>query len=285
MGKKSAIFSVLILGATGIISYNLANSLLTAPIGLAAPTPDAWLEVKIALLIFLAGVLLIDPIKKLSQRYTKSVTWFFGLRIKVPFAIRLPLVVVAIFGFFVFGFWMAADVLGGLNGYGVSFDTHPILPKIYNALDFNALGNFIKTFYHAPTGFEGAEAIFFFSIAMLCTLLIQLDRGIGSALKDTLTLVIAPILIVFELAVWNYATQDMSWHVATFLYIGGSNDHGYRIYSSGQYLLSNWFVFAIAILLVASRLPGLSWSSKFIWSNKKKDIAVKETHSDSTSSR
>ena len=87
-------------------------------------------------------------------------------------------------------------------------------------------------------------------------------------------------MVVFELALWSQAPEDMTWHVTDFLWLGGMDDGGIRqndlqllpfhnypavpgghfvgTYVSGPYVLSNWFVLAVALFLVASRVP---WSS------------------------
>jgi hypothetical protein len=277
MERKSSIFSVLMLAITGLIAYNLANSFSTTPIGLAAPTPDAWVEIKVSVIVFLFWVLFIEGIWRLSTKHLKSITNFLQRKVMLPVAVRVVLFLVALFSLFDFGFWISADVLGGLNGYGYSFRTYPILTVIENDSGLRYVDTAWRYVYGLKNlGAEGAEAIFFFSIAMIALILFQLNGGIGNALKNTITLIAAPAIIIFELALWNSATQDMSWHVATFLYVGGSNDHGYRIYSTGQYLVSNWFVFAIAILIVASRLPGLSTLSKLIW-GKQKNLAANQS--------
>lgn len=273
------------LAITGMIANNLLNSVFTAPVGLAAPTPDAWFEIKVSVIVFLFGIVLYAGFQQFSINHLKPVGRFFQRKVMLPVAARITLFLIALFSFFDFGFWITADVLGGLNGYGYAFRTYPFLTTIENESGLAYVDKEWRILYGlSRLGAEGAEAIFFFSIAMIALFLFQLNGGIGKALKNTITLVAAPIILIFELALWNNATQDMSWHVATFLYVGGSNDHGYRIYSSGQYLLSNWFVFALAILLVASRLPGLSWLSKFIWSSKK-NTTTKETVNNSASSR
>ena len=86
--------------------------------------------------------------------------------------------------------------------------------------------------------------------------ILMLNRGIGAALKDAMTLYAAPCLVAFELALWQYAPKDMTWHVTDYLWMGGTNDGGYRALDvAGAYLVSNWLVVCVALLLVASRIP------------------------------
>jgi hypothetical protein len=94
----------------------------------------------------------------------------------------------------------------------------------------------------------------------------MLDRGIGGALKGALTLFVAPCLVVFELALWNFASNDMTWHVTDFLWMGGVADGGYRsLDTGGAYLFSNWLVLCVALYLVALRIPSMSLLSSKIW--------------------
>jgi hypothetical protein len=105
-----------------------------------------------------------------------------------------------------------------------------------------------------------------------------MDRGLGTALKDTMTLFAAPIVVVFELGVWYFAPEDMTWHVTDYLWIGGVNDGGWRFNDfgssygssygnvvSGDFLVSNFLVLFVALVLVASRMPSLSLPSKDLW--------------------
>jgi hypothetical protein len=116
---------------------------------------------------------------------------------------------------------------------------------------------------------------------------LRLNRGFGAALKDAVTLFVAPCMVVFELALWSRAPEDMTWHVTDFLWIGGIADGGIRqndflrvpfanyapgpgghflgTYASGPYLFSNWLVLFVGLFLVASRVPWMSLPSAILW--------------------
>lgn len=263
---KAQLISAIVLVATLIESYSLLNSLKTEPIGLANPTPVFWNEVNLIVIFFAIYVILSAPVRQLLVLHTPKLTDFFRRKVKIPLAGRLAALIFALYSIYVFGFWMTADVLGGVSGYGYSFETHPLLNLFYNETGLRYL-DILSNDFGLTT--RGAFGLAFFIVAVICLVIFQLDRGIGVALKDTMTLFVGPCLIAFELALWYYATPDMSWHVATFLYMGGCNDGGFRSGScSGDYIFSNWLVFSIAIALVASRLPWLSYPSKMLWKEK-----------------
>lgn len=269
--KKAGFISLAILWATLFVGEYLLMSPGTVPIGIASPTPDFWLEVDVGVALFSIYVVFMGPIRNLFDKKLPKITTFFQRKVRIPTALRIASLVVGIIGIFVFGFWMIADVLGGLNGYGYSFSTHPYLTTIYNTFGLNYISSFMKNDIHQSS--VGAESTLFFSLALIFLIVFQLNRGIGTALKDTITLFAAPCLIAFELALWYFATPDMSWHVATFLSVGGVYDYGYRALSGGQYLVSNWFVLLVAIILAASRLPGLGWPSKILWNRQSKQVS------------
>jgi hypothetical protein len=264
--RKGALFSIAVLVATFLTIENFLNSPSTAPTGLAAPTSAFWAEVSVIALLYAIYVVFMLPTTVILRRRLPRLTGFFQRRVKLPFFVRIATLVIALGAVFIFGFWMIADVLGGLNGYGYSFITHPLLTFVYNTFGLQYVDLFMRDIHQSSAG---AEASLFFLIAIIGLAIFQLNRGIGTALRDTITLFAAPCLIAFELALWYFAIQDMSWHVATFLSIGGLYDGGYRARSGGEYLVSNWFVLSVAIGLVATRLPGLAWPSKSLWKNRK----------------
>ena len=96
--------------------------------------------------------------------------------------------------------------------------------------------------------------------------MLRVNRGIGSALKDSITLFAASSLIIFELVLWCFAPMDMSWHVTDFMSAGGVVDNGWRVADGGgDYLVSNWLVLFVSLFIVASRIPGLALPSKILW--------------------
>jgi hypothetical protein len=87
------------------------------------------------------------------------------------------------------------------------------------------------------------------------------NRGLGAATKDSITLFAAPALIIFEFGLWYFAPEDMTWHVTSFLWIGGVNDYGYRVLSLAAgvtyYPINNWLVLFVALFFLASRVPAI----------------------------
>ena len=179
-------------------------------------------------------------------------------KIRLPVSVRAFALVILVFGCFGFAFWSIADVLGGYNGYGYSFSQYPILHTIHNS----TLG--LVPYIGARD--KGTQASFYFGLAGIGLVVLRLNKGLAVSVKDAVTLFVAPCVVAFELALWYYAPEDMTWHVTDYLWMGGTNDGGYRALDyGGSFIFSNWLVLAVAILLVASRLPMLSSLSKRAW--------------------
>ncbi len=225
---------------------------------LATPTPICVEEIEAVTAIFLVSVIVMQPAEDALSRSKSSLSRLMRLKVKVPVAVRIVALALFVGGTFAFAFWSIADVLGGYNGYGYSFATHPILQLIHNST--------IGLVPYIGREDKGTQASFYFSLAIIGLVTFTLNRGIGAALKDTITLYAAPCLVAFELALWNYAPEDMTWHVTDYLWMGGTNDGGYRaLDTGGAFLVSNWLVLAVALLLVASRLPWMSLPSRDVW--------------------
>lgn len=225
---------------------------------LATPTPICMKEIVVVVAIFLVLVSAMQPIRDSLDRSRSSISRFLRLRVEPPRAIRAVAVVLFVGGSFAFAFWATADVLGGYNGYGYSFDMHPILPEIYNST--------IGLIPYINSRDKGTQASFYLSLAILGLIALRLNRGVGAALKDAITLFAAPCIVIFELELWIYAPEDMTWHVTDYLWMGGTPDGGYRaLDTGGAFLFSNWLVLCVALLLVASRIPGLSLPSRKLW--------------------
>lgn len=243
-----------------LVSFALVLQLNSSqpPEGLAVPTALCVAEVKALALAFLGAALVVDP----ARQALRSIGWGLHRPAEKPARLPLPAKVAALaafaFGTFVFAFWSVADVLGGYNGYGYSFSQYPVLGDIYAAL--------ISKIPYVSHWDKGSQASFFFSVACLGMVALRSDRGFWVAVKDTVTLFAAPSLVLFELGVWHFAPNDMTWHVTDYLWIGGTDDKGYRANDMvNNYLFSNWLVLFVSILLVASRLPLLSKPSKILW--------------------
>jgi hypothetical protein len=225
---------------------------------LAMPTPVCKEEIEAVTAVFLAFVAVMQPAEDFVERSRSPILRLLRLRVEVPTPF-LALALAAFFvGFFAFAFWATADVLGGDYGFGYSFLAHPVLSMIYS--DTVGLVPYLSSLD------KGTQASFYLCLATSGVVILMLDRGIGGALKGALTLFVAPCLVVFELALWNFASNDMTWHVTDFLWMGGVADGGYRsLDTGGAYLFSNWLVLCVALYLVALRIPSMSLLSSKIW--------------------
>jgi len=249
---------LLVIFIWGAIFSMLTVSQSQQPDPVAAPTQVCIVEMVEVAGIFLAWVIFKQPAEEAIGKDNSSISRFLRLKVKPPIAVRGAAIVMFIAGSFGFAFWATADVLGRYKGYGYSFNTHPILRTIYD----RAMG----LVPYVTSLDKGTQASIYFAIGVLGLSILLLNRGIGAALKNTLTLYVAPCLIVFEIALWNYAPEDMTWHVTDFLWMGGTADGGFRaLDKGGAFLFSNWLVLCVALVLVASRVPWLSLPSMMIW--------------------
>lgn len=262
--RVRAFLVVAFLAATIAVAIAFAET--QPPDVLAMPTPVSVEEMEVVAAVFLVFFLVMQPAREALERDTSAVSGLLRTRLDLPKGLKVAAVVVFVWGSFAFAFWSIADVLGGYMGYGYSFSTYPILAAIYN----NSIG--LVPFLSARD--KGTQASFYLALALLALVALRMDRGLGTALKDTMTLFAAPIVVVFELGVWYFAPEDMTWHVTDYLWIGGVNDGGWRIYDFGSsygnvvlgdYLVSNFLVLFVALVLVASRIPSLSLPSKVLW--------------------
>ena len=249
--------------ALGILAASAACSILllriSPPTGIAAPTRVFWEELELVVAVFLALVILSHPIADVFTNRSPSLSRFLDREVRLPLAARLACFIGLVLAFFLYSFWSLADLLGGYNGYQYSISTHPFLRLIYNTIGLRAFESWRV----------GDQAFLFFLIAASCFFALRINRGLGVALKDSITLFAAPVLIVFELGLWYFAPGDMTWHVTTFLWIGGANDLGVRsTLDAGTYLVSNWFVLLVSFLLLATRIPVIGMPSRMIWRTK-----------------
>jgi hypothetical protein len=219
--------------------------------GLSAPT---WFAVgesaAVAALCFAALALRKRAARALER--IKVLSW----KPKLSFPLRAALAVAFAYGTFGFLLRTTADVLGGYFGLGFAFTVYPQLMAAYH---WSGLSYFS---WMKP----GVQGFSFFGLAFVSFVALGAGRGLGRSLWDAVTVYAAPLIAAFELALWNSAPEDMSWHVTTFLWVGGVNDGGVRcIYwvnpclaGGGDYIFSNWFVLFTALALVATRVlwPG-----------------------------
>jgi hypothetical protein len=236
---------------------------------IAAPTPLCEGEIAAVAAVFLVYIFARRPAGDALDRSSSSVSRPLRSKADVPSPLRAAALAIFVLGSFVFAFWATADVVGGYNGYNYIFFADPTFPMVYS--------HTIGLIPYVTSLDKGTQASLFMGLATLGLVLFRLNRGIGAALKDAVTLFVAPCLVVFELALWSQAPEDMSWHVTDFLWMGGIADGGIRqrdflllpfhnypavpgghfvgAYVSGPYIFSNWFVLSVALFLVASRIP------------------------------
>lgn len=183
--------------------------------------------------------------------------------------LRLPLkvaaVAVAAVGIFVFGFWTTLDILSGYNAFpAYAFFSHPSLRWVYDATGLGALDIPDK---NRLIGFIG------FCLADAGLLVLRLEKGIGTALRDVALYFAAPAVLIFELAILATVPAEMYWHVTSFLpwsldrYLNAVQFEGAVhtdisfVWAGNIYLVSNWFAlsFAAALLIWGVwRMPSAS---------------------------
>ena len=166
---------------------------------LATPTSICWEEIEATVAIFLVAVAVMQPAKDAFDRSRSTVSRLLRMKVELPRPIRAVALVALICGSFGFAFWATADVLGGYNGYGYSFATHPILQLIHNST--------IGLVPYIGTRDKGTQASFYLSLAVIGLVALRLKRGVGAALKDSLTLFAAPCLVIFGSSKSGYTPQ------------------------------------------------------------------------------
>jgi hypothetical protein len=244
-GKSAIIASVLIV-AIAMIIWRL--SIIRSPIhdSLARPTPLFWTEAEIVLAFFVALLIFKKPFSSFNLR-------FLNRPLKLPRALRFVTLFLSFVCILVFGFWAYLDVTGGYGG-GYQLDNHKWMETIYNTIH---MGQF-----PLPPDKDGP---LFFLLALGMMFVFRLNKGAWSAFKDVVTFYGAPILVACELSLWYYAVEDMTWHVTSWLWVGGYNDGGWEHVAS-QYVFSNWIALFLCSILVVSRLPFLTRISSLMWS-------------------
>jgi len=244
------------VGAVSAFAFLVASLVailaLTAVVpldSLAAPNTFIGGELGLAAIAFLVIMAVSGRVRRSSWR--ASLFGFLDRRIRLPMVARVAALLLALVCGFVFAFFATIDVLGGYNGPYSSLEASPALRTVYNLLGLS----------YSKSWNVGATAFFFFGLAMLGLVALLANRGLGAAIRDTVTLFAAPALIIFELGLWYFAPEDMTWHATSFLWMGGVNDHGYRALSLAAgvtyYPMNNWLVLFVALLFLASRVPAV----------------------------
>jgi hypothetical protein len=162
------------------------------------------------------------------------------------------------------------DLLSGYQSFpAYAFSNYPFTLSIYKGFGLNSLPIPDKS---------RAIGVIAFGTAVLCFAVLRLQRGIGGAVGDAMLLFAAPILVVFELALWHFAPIEMYWHATALVpwslgryltpqqFVNVVDSPLHFVWGGNLYLLSNWLVLAAAsglfVLGVATarhlRLPILS---------------------------
>jgi hypothetical protein len=216
---------------------------------LAAPNQFIYTEIAVAALVCAVFVTLGGRVERAKWRV--SLFGFLDRKLSLPWPARLAALAFTVVCGFVWAFFALMDDLGGYNGPWSTLERYSSLQQLYNLLGLGYLA-FWKV---------GTVAFVFFGLALLGLVVALANRGFGAAIKDSLTLFAAPVTIIFELGLWYYAPEDMTWHATSFLWIGGINDHGYRAQSLAAgvtyYPINNWIVLFVALFLLASRIPAI----------------------------
>lgn len=251
--KTGAFALVFLAGSVAVSLFLIVNVPLDT---LATPTQVTQDEFIGVAAFFLVSVSLAEPAKAFFDRRMAPLSRLLQSQAKVPAPIRVVALLVVAWGAFAFFFWAIACCLGGYNGYNYAFSAYPFLPLIYN--------HTIGLVPYLSQRDKGTQASFWLGVGALGLIVFRANRGIGTAVKDTLTLFVAPAIILYELGLWYSAPEDMTWHVTDYLYYGGVADNGWRSFDHGAYLpytpslpfiVSNWFVLFVCLFMVAYRIP------------------------------
>ena len=179
-------------------------------------TAFAWIysEVLIdeALLLLSVTVLLIPLVNRHFDSLLRH-------EVRLTRPVMVLAVLALVLGLLLFAFWAMVDLLGGYGGPGYTWSTYPFIAAIYNRVEF----------LHG-TDMMGMEGFSSFCIAVLGFVTLRTRHGIGTAVKDGVTLFAAPIIMVFELALWYCSPAVMYWKVT-----------GFTPWSLGSYLTAQQF--------------------------------------------
>jgi hypothetical protein len=158
-------------------------------------------------------------------------------------------------GISVFAYWVAVDLLSGYNSFpAYAFSSYPLTFTIYKSIGLGALSMPDKS---------RAIGLVAFGVAVFSFVALRAKRGVGVAVKDGVLFFAAPVLIVFELALWYVAPVEMYWHATKFLpwsldryltplqFVKVVHSPLRFVWGGNIYLLSNWFVLLAASSLLA----------------------------------
>ncbi len=191
----------------------------------------------------------------LARLSTRNPGSFLARRVQLPRPVRVIAMLSLLAGLCVLAFWVMVDLLSGYHSFpAYSFAAHPLTLAIYNDMGLGSLPLPDK---------NRALGLLSFGVAVLCFIALRAEKGIGVAVRDGLLFFAAPIMIVFELALWYFAPAEMYWHATTFVpwslgrYLTPAQflDVTYSrltfVWGGNVYLMSNWLVLLSASSLFA----------------------------------
>lgn len=198
-------------------------------------------------------LLLLSVVVLLIPLVYRSFGSILGRKIQLARPVRALATLALVIGFLLFAFWVVIDLLGGYNGPGSV--------PLYKEIGLNHLALWDK---------QGVIGFLSLCVSVLGLLALRARQGIGTAVRDSVSLFAAPIIVVFELALWYCVPADMYWHVTSFAswslgsYLTAAEFTSMMnlsfinyTWEGNVYLLSNWFVllaaFALFVLGILTR--------------------------------
>jgi len=176
-------------------------------------------------------------------------------KVRLPGPVRALATLTLLGGLSVFGFWVVVDLLSGYQSFpAYAFSSHPLTFAIYKGIGLNALPLPDK---------DRAIGLFAFGVAVLSFMALRAKRGVGVALRDGVLFFAAPLMIAFELALWDYAPSEMYWHATDLVpwsldryltsqqFVDVTEAPLHFVWGGNIYLLSNWLVLLAASGLLA----------------------------------
>jgi hypothetical protein len=190
------------------------------------------------LLLLLVTTLLVPLVNRRFDSFLRH-------EVRLAWPVRALALLASVLGFLLFAFWATVDILGGYGGPGYTFSTYPFIVTIYKDIGLNHIA------FRNQQGVMGFSS---FCVSMLGFMILRARRGIRAAVRDGVTRLAAPVILVFELALWNYVPLDMYWHAITFApwSVGRYPTAGFYgfVWAGNVYLLSNWLVLIASFLLI-----------------------------------
>ena len=191
----------------------------------------------------------------LTRFFSRHPSSFLSRKVQPARPIRALAVLTLFAGLSLFAFWAVLDVLSGYNAFPASaLRAHPLAASIYN--------DFGLSYLPLPDK-DRLLGVIAFCVAEVSFILLRAERGIGVAVRDGILFFAAPIIAVFELALWYYVPAEMYWRVTALTswsigryansvqFSAVTDSPALFSWAGNIYLLSNWFVLLAASCLFA----------------------------------